>query len=77
MHVDKIYRMLDELDNDSVKRTIRNSTLSILRNKVNILFYDVTTLYFESFTSVRSPTDGGHEGRDQKQRQQKVFAARC
>ena len=50
MHVDKIYRMMDELDSDSVKRTIRNSTLSILRNKVNILFYDVTTLYFESFT---------------------------
>ena len=50
MHVDKIYRMMDELDSDSVKRTIRNSTPSILRNKVNILFYDVTTLYFESFT---------------------------
>ena len=41
MHVDKIYRMMDELDSDSVKRTIRNSTPSILRNKVNILFYDV------------------------------------
>ena len=50
MHVDKIYRMMDQLDSDTVKRAIRNSTLSILRHKVNILFYDATTLYFESFT---------------------------
>ena len=49
MHVDKIYRMMDQLDSDKVKQTIRNATLSILRHKVNILFYDVTTLYFESF----------------------------
>ena len=48
MHVDKIYRMMDELDSDSVKSTIRNATLGILRNKVNIMFYDATTLRFES-----------------------------
>ena len=51
MHVDKIYRMMDELDSDRVRRTIRNATLSILRNQVSIMFYDVTTLYFESFTA--------------------------
>lgn len=50
MHVDKIYRMMDQLDSNKVKQTIRNATLGILRHKVNILFYDVTTLYFESFT---------------------------
>ena len=50
MHVDKIYRMMDELDSNRVRKTIRNATLSILRHQVSIMFYDVTTLYFESFT---------------------------
>ena len=50
MHVDKIYRMMDQLDSKKVRQTVRNATLSILRHKVSILFYDVTTLYFESFT---------------------------
>ena len=51
MHVDKIYRMMDQLDSDRVKACIRNATLGLLREKVSILFYDVTTLYFESFTA--------------------------
>ena len=50
MHVDKIYRMMDELDSNRVRKIIRNATLSILRHQVSIMFYDVTTLYFESFT---------------------------
>ncbi|MBC8551842.1 MAG: IS1634 family transposase [Candidatus Brocadiales bacterium] len=50
--VDKIYRMMKQLDVNSsrVHELVRNSTVDLLDQKVNILFYDVTTLYFESFT---------------------------
>lgn len=48
MHVDKIYRMMDQLDSAQVKARIRKATLGLLREQVSILFYDVTTLYFES-----------------------------
>ena len=45
-----IYRYLDKL-NTSQKRTIQNisyqHTLSVLNNSLQIVFYDVTTLYFE------------------------------
>ena len=50
LHVDKIYRMMDQLDSKKVKYLVRRATLGILREQVSILFFDVTTLYFESFT---------------------------
>ena len=50
LHVDKIYRMMDQLDSKKVKYLVRRATMGILREQVSILFFDVTTLYFESFT---------------------------
>lgn len=48
---DKIYRYLDKL-NSSQKRTIQDisyqHTLKVLNNTLQIVFYDVTTLYFEA-----------------------------
>lgn len=48
--VDKIYRYLDKL-NSRQKETIQNisylHTLALLNNNIGIVFYDVTTLYFE------------------------------
>lgn len=45
-----IYRYLDELHN-SQKRTVQHisyqHTLKVLNNEIQIVFYDVTTLYFE------------------------------
>lgn len=50
IEVDKIYRYLDKL-NDSQKETIQQisyqHTLQLLNNDLSIVFYDVTTLYFE------------------------------
>ena len=50
INVDKIYRYLDKLSNQQ-KEQIQNisyqHTLQILNNKITIIFYDVTTLYFE------------------------------
>ena len=49
----KIYRMMDSLDDKAVLRiqdVAYNSAMSLLNQKVNVLFYDCTTLYFESFS---------------------------
>ena len=47
---DKIYRYLDKL-HSTQKRVVQQisyeHTLKILDNKINIVFYDVTTLFFE------------------------------
>jgi transposase len=48
--VERIYRYMDKL-NSKHKETIQqisyNHTLQILNNQINMVFYDVTTLYFE------------------------------
>jgi transposase len=48
----KVYRMMDALGDKVVKRIqdiAYSATMDLLKKKVNILFYDCTTLYFESF----------------------------
>ena len=48
--VHKIYRMLDRLadSDDRIKTTIAAHTTKVFGDKVDVLFFDVTTLYFES-----------------------------
>jgi transposase len=47
---DSIYRMMDKLSMniDSMKKIVRENTLRIEGNDVDVAFYDCTTLYFES-----------------------------
>lgn len=49
--LEKIYRMMDHLaaNEQVVKNRILNQTCSLLNNQVDVMFFDVTTLYFESF----------------------------
>jgi transposase len=51
--LDKVYRMMDKLDSDALERlkkiTYQNS-LNLLGSKIEVIFYDVTTIYFESFS---------------------------
>jgi transposase len=58
--VQKIYRTMDKVSafEDQIKERIRLSTLTTLDQKINIMFYDVTTLYFESFR----PDELRHQG---------------
>ncbi len=51
MPVEKIYRMMDRLVplEESIKHRIFQSSMSLLEFEVDVLFFDVTTLYFESF----------------------------
>lgn len=46
-----IYRLMDDLvkNEERVKNKIYLNTVNLLNNKLDIMFFDVTTLYFESF----------------------------
>lgn len=48
--LEKIYRMMDHLSDKEleIKERIGQSTLNLFEQKVDVLFFDVTTLYFES-----------------------------
>ena len=48
--LDDIYTMMDHVANheDDLKKQVASSTLSLFNHKVDVLFFDVTTLYFES-----------------------------
>ena len=50
--VNAVYRMMDLLDEAAIDKTQQRTyqyTTGLLSEKINILFYDCTTLYFESF----------------------------
>jgi transposase len=52
--LDSVYRMMDLIDERAVERInalARESAEQLLKEKINLVFYDCTTLYFESFTS--------------------------
>ena len=60
VNLSKIYRYLDKLYNtqqEAVQKISVGHTFSILGGRVEMLFYDVTSLYFESFheDNLRSP----------------------
>lgn len=51
--LDTVYRMMDNLDEDFEKRLKEHSLFlseQLLHQKLDVVFYDCTTLYFESFT---------------------------
>ena len=50
---EQIYRALDVLDDETIeniKKQTFSYTQSLFKEEVNVVFYDCTTLYFESFT---------------------------
>lgn len=50
--LDRVYQMMDKLDDSVIERINEISyenTLSLFQNKIDIIFYDCTTIYFESF----------------------------
>lgn len=51
--LNQVYRMMDKLyrKEDEIKARMFRRTLSLLKEEVHVLFFDVTTLYFESFDS--------------------------
>ena len=51
LDIDAIYRFLDKLNNklkDQVEQIAFAHTLSVLQGNISVVFYDMTTLYFEA-----------------------------
>jgi len=52
LNLDRVYKMMDKIDDKVIKKiqqTASQNTSSLLQKKIKVLFYDCTTLYFESF----------------------------
>ena len=53
LNLKSVYRMMDKLDDQRIKKLntlVLNQTKSLLNNKIDVIYFDATTLYFESFT---------------------------
>jgi len=53
LDLDQVYRMMDCLDAGAIERLKKityENTLSLLGTKIDVIFYDATTIYFESFS---------------------------
>ena len=61
INLDSVYRMMDKIDKEAeenIQKTAYEHTKKMLSNKVNVVFVDATTLYFESFESDRLRENG-------------------
>lgn len=50
--LNSVYRMMDYMDDDAIdklQKIVSDHTRSLIPEKIDVLFYDCTTLYFESF----------------------------
>jgi hypothetical protein len=51
LDIDSIYRFLDKLNNklkDEVEQIVFRHTQNVLMGDISVVFYDMTTLYFEA-----------------------------
>jgi len=74
--LDRVYRMMDELDSpavDRLKKITYENTVNLLGSKINVIFYDATTIYFESFTEDTLKRNGF--SKDHKHNQPQVLLA--
>lgn len=76
LNLDSVYRMMDSLDNgciEQVQRCAYSAAQQLLGEKLDVLFYDCTTLYFESF----SPDSLRQQGfsKDHKHQETQVLLA--
>lgn len=74
--LDKVYRMMDKLDSTALERlkkiTYQNS-LNLLDSKIEVIFYDATTIYFESFSEDELKRNGF--SKDHKHNQPQILLA--
>lgn len=53
INLDRIYQTMDKLDDQAIEKindTAFNNTLKLFNNKLDVIFFDCTTIYFESFS---------------------------
>ncbi len=74
--LDRVYRMMDRLDDPAIERLKKityENTASLLGQKINVIFYDATTIYFESFDEDELKKNGF--SKDHKHNQPQVLLA--
>ncbi|MCF6242772.1 MAG: IS1634 family transposase [Bacteroidales bacterium] len=74
--LEQIYRALDRIDDEAIDRIQEQSlfyTKSLFEEELNLIFYDCTTLYFESFTQDELKSFG--YSKDHKFNQSQVLMA--
>lgn len=66
LSVERVYRMMDQLEPEipKVQKIVRQASSRLLKDKIDVLLFDVTTLYFES-TDVDELRNFGYS-KDQK-----------
>ncbi len=61
LNLKTVYRMMDEIDDKGIKKLnklVLNKTKALLDNKIDVIYFDATTLYFESFSEdIDNPED--------------------
>jgi len=76
LDLDRVYRMMDSLDGPAIEK-LKNisyqNTLSLLGTKIDVVFYDATTIYFESFEEDELKKNGF--SKDHKHNQPQVLLA--
>jgi transposase len=76
LDLDRVYRMMDKVDKQAttkIQGCALQSTQTLLGGKIDVLFYDATTLYFESFTEDKLKQNG--YSKDMKFNQPQVLLA--
>jgi len=74
--LDKVYRMMDKLDSvalERLKKITYQNTLNLLGSKIEVIFYDATTIYFESFSEDELKRNGF--SKDHKHNQPQILLA--
>lgn len=76
LDLDRVYRMMDGLDEPAIERLKKityQNTLNLFGTKVDVIFYDATTIYFESFEEDELKKNGF--SKDHKHNQPQVLLA--
>ena len=76
LNLDHVYQMMDKIDEvfcDRIRERALAATLQLTGEKLKVLFYDATTLYFESFTEDELKQNG--YSKDMKFNQPQVLLA--
>ena len=52
LNLDRVYKMMDKLDDNAISKIndiAYQMTLNLFENKIDVIFFDCTTIYFEAF----------------------------
>ncbi|AHF98065.1 hypothetical protein DESACE_06635 [Desulfurella acetivorans A63] len=63
LDLNAVYRMMDKITDKSIEKLnelVYKNTKSLFRDKIDVIYFDATTLYFESFTEYEFKKNGIH-----------------